>query len=428
VTIDQRLSVQFFEQRVCDIASEQLGITRSEVHPSSRLIEDLNCDSLELVELMMKLEDEFRVTIPNDHANPVGKSIFIRQPFRLKDLAEIVYVQQGTGKPECRTWRGRTVNESDFRTIPFSQLSGRWQPASSGDTQSLFEPLDSDSDIRQFRRQSDGMRCVLLPSVETTIGYDGPDSHVDERPVHTVQLDSFLIDAEPVSTTAFCRFLNSIETAERHLLEWFRLGPADGRHLQMPILHSDGEWCPVTGADVLPMVLVSWYGANAYSLWANGQDWSNYRTRDGFLPSEAQWEYGAQGAFPKASAPDSQRLDRTTMIYAQHEPGLRYNSSTMPMAPVHSPLGVSSFGLHHMAGNVWQWCRDWYEDDFYQRSQAHELNPVNTRNSGVRSERGGSWVGPPELCRTSYRRGRTPIARGRCLGFRCISVVEFIPG
>ena len=94
---------------------------------------------------------------------------------------------------------------------------------------------------------------------------------------------------------------------------------------------------------------------------------------------------------------------------------------TLPMSPVHAPLGRSSFGLHHMAGNVWQWCRDWFAADFYHRPEAREVNPVNMVATGIRSERGGSWVGPRALCRATYRRGRAPTARGRCLGFRCLS-------
>lgn len=420
-----RLDLRVIEQRVCDITSEQMSIPRHKVEPSSRLIEDLYCDSLDLVELIMELEDEFLVTIPNEPANPVGKTVFTRQPFRLSDLAEIVYLHQGTGKPERKGWRRTIVSDSDRSSMPFSQLSGRWQQPSSDGKFALLEPLGKENGVEQFRRRSDGMRCVLLPSAEAKIGNDGPGSHPDEQPVHTVAIDSFLIDAEPVSTTAYCRFLNSIDATDTNLFDCVRLDPSDDRNLQMPI-SLDGQWHPVVGAETLPMVLVSWYGANAYSLWANGLDWTDYQTHDGFLPSEAQWEYAALDACPNASVGEEGSLEKPKVVYGQHERGTLYSANTMPMAAVNECIGVSSFGLSHMAGNVWQWCRDWYDPRFYERPESIKSNPVNREESGVRSERGGSWVGPYELCRRSYRRGRVPSARGRCLGFRCIGNAEFL--
>ena len=424
MTTELRLELSVVEQRVCDLASGLLKIPRNEVRPSSRLIEDLRCDSLDLIDLIMQLEDEFLVTIPHQRAHPVGKAIFTRQPFRLSDLAEIVYLQQGSDKPGRNGWRRTKPPDFDCTTIPFSQLSGRWQRDASHPADPFFEPLGAVSGIHQFRRRSDGMRCFLFPSAEIRIGSDHPDAQPDEQPIHSVQLDSFLIDAEPVSTTAFCRFLNSVEAAEANWLDWFQLDPADDRMGQMPIELSESEWRPAVGAETLPMVLVSWYGANAYSLWANGSQWNRYDSQDGFLPSEAQWEYAAQGAFHEPASSDA---EDAILVFGQHERGARYEAGTMPMAPVHVPFGLSSSGLHHMAGNVWQWCRDWYADDFYQRPDSQCANPVNTVGTGVRSERGGSWVGPAELCRTTYRRGRTPSARGRCLGFRCVSPLELLP-
>lgn len=419
-----RLELSVVEQRVCDVASVQLGIPRDEVTPSSRLIEDLRCDSLDIVELIMELEDEFLVTIPNEPTNPVAKSVFTRRPFRLSDLAETVYLQQGSGKPERQRWRRTIVPNSVCSMIPFSQLSGRWTTHSSNETPSVFEPLGSIKGLHQFRRRSDGMCCMLLPSAETTIGSDRPDAQPDEQPVHTIRLDSFLMDVEPVSTTAYCRFLNSVEPTKAELLDWFQLDPADDRNAQMPVVLGEVGWRPVDGVETLPMVLVSWFGANAYSLWANGSDWNGFKSQVGFLPSEAQWEYAAQGAFHEPSSLDSEDAG---IVFGKHERGAHYEANTMPMAPVHIPSGLSSLGLHHMAGNVWQWCRDWFSDDFYQRPESREANPVNSVETGVRSERGGSWVGPIELCRTTYRRGRVPNARGRCLGFRCISSAESLP-
>lgn len=425
MTRNPQLELRDVEQRVCDVASRQLDIPRDEVLPSSRLFEDLRIDSLDIIELIMELEEQFLVTIPDEPTNAVGKAVFIRQSFRLRDLAEIVYLQQGTGRPERRGWRRAVVSQPDGSAIPFSQLSGRWNREEYFQTRQLFESLGSERGIYQFRRNSDGMRCLLLPAAETWIGSDHPDAQPDEQPLHQVQLKEFVIDAEPVSTTAYCRFLNSVEASETNLLDWFQLDPVDDRVAQMPIVRSDDGWSPVAGAETLPMVLVSWFGANAYSLWANGFEWSRYESRNGFLPSEAQWEHAAQGAFQEAVSGDAE--EGSAFVFGQHERGARYEASTMPMEPVHAPVGLSTFGLHHMAGNVWNWCRDWFAEDFYQRAESRTENPVNEVETGIRSERGGSWVGPAELCRTSYRRGRVPSARGRCLGFRCISPVGLLP-
>ena len=176
MTHPPRLDLSLVEQRVCDIAAAQLGMPRNEVQPSSRLIEDLYCDSLDLIELLLKLEDEFLITIPNQPTQAVGKAIFTRQPFRLRDLAEFVSVQHGTGRPERRgVGRGR-VSSAAGDAIPFSQLGGRWcnDPATptAGLTAALWEPLGVDHGVRQFRRRIDGMRCLLLPAGEFPMGSD----------------------------------------------------------------------------------------------------------------------------------------------------------------------------------------------------------------------------------------------------------------
>lgn len=418
------LPLNQIEPKVLDVTSCQLGIAREKLRVTDRLIQDLNCDSLDLVELIMELEQEFQITLPNDSPCPIYKSIFTRQPFRLSDLAEMVYLQQGTGVPIRSGWRTPAPKPVPATRTPFSQLDGIWRPEPKVQ---LLESLGEIGGCRQFRRRSDGMRCIEIPSAEAEIGCDHPNAFDDEKPCHFVSLDSFVIDAEPVSVTAYCRFLNSIgEVEPSSLSDWFVLASDDDRISHMLIRHEAGQWRPVSGAERQPMILVSWYGANCYSLWANGRDWRHDldESREGIgsrLPSEAQWEYAAHGseshAFPWGDSPPTHQQAR----FGQHRRNVAYEIGDLPMSDVNEQLGMSPFGLHHMAGNVWQWCQDWYDEAFYRRPEASVRNPVNRSATEVRSERGGSWVGPAELCRSSHRRGRPPLARGRCLGFRCIT-------
>ncbi len=429
MTVVTRLRLADVEQRVCDIAAEQLGICRARLTPDDRLIEDLRCDSLDLIDFFMALEDGFAVTLPAEAPTPVYKAVFTRQPFRLADLAEMVYLQQGTGTPQRRGRGGAKPAASTASSAPFTQLDGRWRPGPTGSPK-LLEPLPTAGPVPQYRRRSDGMRCLRVPAASVEIGCDAPDAFADERPRHVVELDAFLIDAEPVSTTAFCRFLNSVGEADPEILaDWCLLDDQDHRKDHLLVERAGAEWRPVPGAERWPMILVSWYGANAYSLWANGRDWQTDRAAgaESFLPTEAQWEYAARGAryqeFPWGAAAPTAGWMRS----GQHRRSITYRADALPMADVNDVLGMSPFGLHHMAGNVWQWCRDWYADDFYRRAEARGVNPVNTTPTQARSERGGSWVGPAGLCRSSYRRGRPPAARGRCLGFRCISSAKDAP-
>ncbi len=422
----KQLSFADIQERTCDVVSTALAIPRERVQPGYSLVEDLGADSLDLIELVMTLEETFQVTLPEDPPNAIYKTVFTRHPFRLSDLAELVYLQQGSGTPVRRGWRRAIANPLSTHALPFTQLGGVWQRDQRG-SQSLLERVRTDGAVPHYRRRSDGMRCVLLPAATVEIGCPAPESDPDARPRHSVSIDAFLIDAEPVSTTAYCRFLNSVKGVYRATLqEWFLLDPEDDRNAHALVFYTAAGWQPVRGTEQWPMILVSWYGANAYSLWANNKDWQNYRddrdaTEGSYLPTEAQWEYAARGAWSQAFPWGNQPANHELAHFGQHQRSASYCADTLPLVAVHEPLGLSPFGLHHMAGNVWQWCRDWYHPAFYQTEAARAPNPVNRQPTGIRSERGGSWVGPAHLCRSSHRRGRPPLVRGRCLGFRCVS-------
>ena len=386
------------EHRLFHIVAEQQSLPLARLRPESRLIEDLHIDSLDLVELIMWIEEEFDVSIPDDaHRLP-----FITGSVTLRDLSRIVAHHWGSGQPARKGWWGkREPAPPKHHATPFTQLGGRLKgPAPRAGA--LHEPmLPNEQGSAQFRRRADGMRCVFVPAAEVEIGSPFPGELPDQRPSHCVTLPGFLIDAEPVSTTAFALFLNSTAPSEAERVVWCGVTADDrrGPHFQLQLRKR--QWEPKPGTEHQPMVLVSWFGAQAYARWTNGAD--AHRENVSFLPSEAQWEYAARGAhwqkFPWGNEP----CTPARAVVARHIARARYDG-LLPMVDVHARFGVSPFGLLHMAGNVWNWCADQY---------------AASSVTSIRSERGGSWIGPAELAESSYRRGRPAHARGRCLGFRC---------
>ena len=415
------------EWRVLQVTAEQCGLVFNRLTPDSRLIEDLGIDSLELVELVMALEEQFGVTIPDEAA----QEVFTHSPVTLRDLAALVHHRLGTGTPERKDWHVSRPLPLPAEEIPCTQLG----PASiSLGHGLLYEPLGQNREgYAVYRRRTDGMRCVLIPADLTKIGTDAPNALADQRPAHSVRMSEFLMDAEPVSNAVYCRFLNSVgDVSPSMLTDWCGVGDGDKRKPQFALRRGRRGWTPTAGTERQPMILVSWFGANAYSLWANGFDWRHYRAEGTtlangdscHLPTEAQWEYAACGGETPRVPPDRNPIEVATARVAQHAAGADYQADTLPTARVSERLGVSPFGVHHMGGNIWQWCRDWYDPDFYQRPEAYHDDPLNTEPTGIRSERGGSWVGPPKLAEPWYRRGRPPEARGRCLGFRCVGSTD----
>jgi formylglycine-generating enzyme required for sulfatase activity len=282
------------------------------------------------------------------------------------------------------------------------------------------------------------------------------DGATDEKPLHEVTVKSFFMDKTEVTNELFAEFVkatNYVTLAERPLtakdlpgllpefegksvslcyrppkgavdlrdaLQWW--APVIGANWR----HPDGPETDIIGKEKHPVVHVCWDDAQAYCKWAGKR-----------LPTEAEWEFAARGGKEKARyiwgnefSPNGKWMANTWQGKFPHEN--TGEDGFKGLAPVGS-FQANGYGLFDMAGNVWEWCSDWYLPDYYAKSPKE--NPPGPTTSfdpdepGVmkHSTRGGSW-----MCSDSYCRGYRPSARMKTspdtglanTGFRCVKVVE----
>jgi formylglycine-generating enzyme required for sulfatase activity len=169
-----------------------------------------------------------------------------------------------------------------------------------------------------------------------------------------------------------------------------------------------------------PVTHVSWRDARAYAAWA--EKW---------LPTEAEWEYAARGGLSEKRYPWGDELtpdgQHRCNIWQGHFPerntGVDGYVRTVPVDEYES----NGFGLHNVAGNVWEWCADWFSSDYHTTDAWDSENPRGPTNGSQRVMRGGS-----HLCHRSwwnrYRVGarskNTPDSSTSNIGFRCVVDVE----
>ena len=211
---------------------------------------------------------------------------------------------------------------------------------------------------------------ALIPAGSFDMGaMDLPDS----SPVHRVTLSAFCMDVTEVTVAAYRMCMSTGCTSP-----------------------GTGGFCNwnVSGRDNHPINCVDWNQARAYCQW-----------RGGDLPTEAQWEYAARGTDGRTypwgnTAPSNQLCWRGELSCAVRT----------------SPSGVSPFGLQDMAGNVWEWVRDWrgsYTD-------TASTDPTGPPSGDDHVGRGGSWDDTDAVrVRAAFRYSFSPSYRGGFLGFRC---------
>jgi formylglycine-generating enzyme required for sulfatase activity len=296
----------------------------------------------------------------------------------------------------------------------------------------VTHPAQGTTPIDTRIRSADGMVMVYVPAGEFKMGNTGIqwmwsgslvgddlDLQVftDERPQHAVYLDAFWIDQTEVTVGMFRTFVKATgyeTTAERD--GWgapWKDGPMEEEWPHVPGTDWQHPHGPESSAvDDHPVVQVSWDDAAAYCEWAGGQ-----------LPTEAQWEMAARGTdgrlWPWGDTYEGNRgsfCDASCPVKRWNHDS--YDDGYALTSPVGSfPSGASPYGAMDMAGNVWEWVADWYDENYY--SDSPYKNPTGPLSGTERAQRGGAWYDNESWVRITVRHSTPPWVRCDDLGFRC---------
>ena len=258
-------------------------------------------------------------------------------------------------------------------------------------------------------RELDEMPQVIIPQTTFFMGARDEDelAELDERSRHEVTVDAFAIDLYEVSVAQYTAFLNTLGEYV-NACNGFTCLSTRFETTRSYLTDEQTGYIPVEGFGDYPINNVSWHGANAYCQWVGGR-----------LPTEAEWELAATGGdgrfYPWG---DELQIDEAGVIPAV------FAGTFDNLQPVNSlPEGTSPYGLHHMAGNVWEWVADGYDPIYYDRSPAENPTGPEVSVTDDRVMRGGGYDSVAEQLRTTNRASeRAPEFRLiPNTGFRCVT-------
>ncbi|HDP34968.1 MAG TPA: hypothetical protein ENN29_07650 [Candidatus Hydrogenedentes bacterium] len=303
------------------------------------------------------------------------------------------------------------------------------------------------------------------------------EGNTDEVPTHKVYLDAYAIGKYPVTNRQFADVLNwalskgylqdsegnpydggEIYAYGKPLADTMSSGPGSQINFSVrrfEVLSRGGHGGEDFPMDNHPVLMVTWYGAVAYCNWLSEmhrlhpcydtKTWERLQPLpNGYrLPTEAEWERAAAWESRAAGGSkhwrygvSSDTLDTTQANFFAEEYANPLGLSSMPFTSpvdwyngenparlaesnIKTKRSASPAGCFDMAGNTWDWCHDWYQEDYYEKCGI--ANPVGPNAGAYRVGRGGSWRYNDSHCRTTDRYWNWPDYRSRYQGFRIVS-------
>ncbi len=253
----------------------------------------------------------------------------------------------------------------------------------------VVEAPSAAASVETGRFRLDSGAWVQLEAKKPFIMGSDDSDRENERPAHPVTLSPYWIGKYPVTNEDYSLYAEEV-------------GKKPPRHW------SDGE-IP-EGKERHPVVYVSWEDAIAYCTWLTGKLKEGGFVGEAGLPTEAQWEFAARG-----------QESREYPWEGEEEPSeelANFDSKVGDTTPVGAyPKGATPEGVHDLAGNVWEWCRDRYASS-YEKEPSHD--PPGPDSGASRVVRGGAFLDGSWALRGAYRNGFDPGSRVSILGFRVV--------
>jgi len=221
------------------------------------------------------------------------------------------------------------------------------------------------------------IQLVRIPAGWFEMGSDSGQDN--ERPVHHVWVEGFLLASCQVTNSDYSRFV------------------LDAGAQPPPFLHDTNFSHPEQ-----PVVAVSWFEATSYCNRLSAATGLRYR-----LPTEAEWERAARGGLESKLFPWGDASPQSLPDYEK-----RWKKGPEPVAQ----YAPNAFGLYDICENVHEWCSDWYQADYYAASP--QRNPAGPDAGSRRASRGGSWRHHIKVSRCAARSSIPPDFHYADYGFR----------
>lgn len=282
----------------------------------------------------------------------------------------------------------------------------------------------------------DTEQMVYIPGGSFLMGTNEPEANKldGEGPIRKMTVDSFYMDQTAVTNQEFREFIedtNYVTEAEQYgwsfVFHTFLSDKVKQKVTQYPkqtpwwLVVEGATWEHPEGVDSSveerldhPVIHVSWHDAQQYCRWAGKR-----------LPTETEWEYAARGGLEQKKYVWGNELTPNNQHQCNIWQGSFPNNNTMEdgyigTAPAES-YTKNGYGLYNMAGNVWEWCTDWFAVNIHKRGG--KVNPTGASSGTSRVMRGGSYLCHDSYCnryRVAARTSNTPDSSSGNIGFRCV--------